>query len=118
MTVGELISVLQGMPQDAVVIYNCCSDYAEMDNDQVTLVRAEDQKIVYREENGYLDYKPEWFMTEDEYERWIDKEIERANKPLVDRGEKPAYDRRYFLGLNKYRREVPKFVTVCHFPGN
>ncbi len=116
MTVGELITILQGFPQDAPVIYDCCSDYAAMRPDEVTLIRAEDQKIIWREQNGYSQYDPRWFMNDAEMDKFIDEELERINN-------NPHLARKYtkedlVLYFPKRTPEQPRFVTVCHFPGN
>lgn len=60
-TVGELIAELQQMPQDAVVIYSSCSEYAELMPGEATFVRAEEKKIIWREQGGYMDYRASWF---------------------------------------------------------
>lgn len=41
MTVAELVEKLKEFPQDADVIYRCCSDWAELDAELVRLVPAE-----------------------------------------------------------------------------
>ena len=46
MTVAELIVILQRMPQDAKCIRTICSDYDEMDEEDLGLIKAEDKKIV------------------------------------------------------------------------
>lgn len=58
MTVRELITKLQTMPPDATVVYDCCSECVDMDEDQVRLVRKEDRKLCRR--NGYyITYREE-----------------------------------------------------------
>lgn len=117
MTVGELITILQGFPQDAVVLYRACSDYAEMEPDDVYMSMAEEQKIIYREANGYSRYDPRWFMTDEERDAYITEELKKNNAnrhPLT-----PEYTREQLLRWFPERiPEQPKFVTVCHFPGN
>lgn len=60
MTVSDLIAELKVMPQDAVVLYRHCSDYAELNPGDVEFVRAEDERIVWREANGHSDWRREW----------------------------------------------------------
>lgn len=57
-TVAELIEHLKKFPPNAEVIYRCCSDWAPMTSDEVTLAAAEEKKIMYRAANGYSDYDP------------------------------------------------------------
>jgi hypothetical protein len=55
MKVADLIAYLQTMPPDADVIYVCCSDYQALDAESIRLFKAEEQKIVLRQ-NHYMDY--------------------------------------------------------------
>ncbi len=64
MTVAELIAKLQTYPPDAVVIYDYCSDYAEMEHEDVTLYLADEQLICWRSQNGYMGYRAAWFQGE------------------------------------------------------
>ena len=112
MVVGELIGLLLNMPLDAVVLYQACSDWCEMSPGDVGLVRAEDQKIIWRQQQGYSDYDHRWFETDEQAE-------ERC------RGEQGEYGRRFpgLLGRfirpnNIYKAEKPDFRTVVTFPGN
>lgn len=56
MRVKDLIELLSRMPPEAEVLYRCCSDWSPLSEDEVTLTRAEDRKIVYRTANGYSDF--------------------------------------------------------------
>lgn len=60
MTVAELITVLQKMPQDVEVLYRCCSDWTVLEAEQVQVNLAESREIVYRKANGYSDYNERW----------------------------------------------------------
>ena len=98
MTNGELIGKLLHFPLDAGVIYDACSDYCTLRPDEVTLIRAEERKVVFREQQGYMSYSEEWYfprreLTEREWQ-W------RRNWGLPEEGERPD------------------FRTVVHFPGN
>jgi uncharacterized protein (TIGR02996 family) len=61
LTVGELIGVLYDFPIDTVVLYLMCSDWSELQRDDVCMITAEEQKIVYREQNGYSYYNRRWY---------------------------------------------------------
>jgi hypothetical protein len=93
MTVAELIALLQTMPQDAPVIYPMYSEYTELRPDEVRLIKAEDKRIVWREQNGYMYYYPSDFAG----------------------GPTPKWNPNY---KPQYANEQPKFVTVVMFPGN
>jgi uncharacterized protein (TIGR02996 family) len=95
LTIGELLQ----MPLDAAVIYTACSDYNELQPGDVTLIRAEDQRVVWREQQGYRAYDPHLYMTDEEVAAM-------------------TADQRRWRRLNLLKDERPNFVTVCHFPGN
>lgn len=100
-SVGELIGHLLTMPPDAPVIYRACSDWQELQKDEVFLALAEEEKINYRPQNGYMDYKPEWFaLSQDDAQR-----MRQRHGAMADR---------WYPQPN----EQPRFVTVCCFPGN
>jgi hypothetical protein len=63
MTVGELKAILKDVPDDVTVIYELYSQYAPMLPEHVRYFRAEDKKIVWREQwsDGFMDYRAEWF---------------------------------------------------------
>ena len=48
MTVAELIAKLSTLPPDAVVLYRCCSDWSELESDEIDLVTAEASEEVAR----------------------------------------------------------------------
>lgn len=98
-SVGELVGHLLTMPLNAPVIYRACSDWSELTRDEVTLSKADDKQIVYRDANGFMTYDPKWF-SEETFQR---------TRPIVQR-----FGRRY----GPDEKEIPQFVTVCCFPGN
>lgn len=59
MTVAELVTHLQTLPQDLKVIYRCCSDYDDLEADEIDVVLAEDKKIVKHHNliNTHRDYR-------------------------------------------------------------
>lgn len=48
MTVRELIAKLQTMPQDAAVLYRCCSDYSILESGEIVLRKADDELVALR----------------------------------------------------------------------
>lgn len=97
-SVGELIGHLLTFPLDAPVIYRACSDWSELRKDEVWLHKAEEQKINYRSQNGFMDYNEFWFagLTRISTQRQRDRFLQGYPEPS----------------------EQPHFVTVCCFPGN
>jgi hypothetical protein len=71
MNVGELIAILQAMPQDAVVMFRMCSDYTEMRPDEVRLSLAESKEFVWRFENGYQEYNKRLFKMSGEVPKFV-----------------------------------------------
>ena len=100
MTNAELIGQLLHFPLDAGVIYTACSDYNSLQPDEVTLIAADERRVVWREQQGYMSYDPRWFATDDEV----------AAMRAASRWVPP--------GVNKFKGERPDFRTVVHFPGN
>jgi len=90
MTVCELVGKLLTFPLDVVVLYRACSDWSELQPNEVELVTADKKEIIFREESRYTDYNPRWFQ--------------------------PAQARSWSHG--RYEGEQPKFVTVVTLPGN
>jgi uncharacterized protein (TIGR02996 family) len=74
MTNAELIGKLLGFPLDAGVIYTACSDYSTLRPDEVTLIRAEDRAVVFREQQGFLSYNAAWY--EDSAPEHVKRHIE------------------------------------------
>jgi uncharacterized protein (TIGR02996 family) len=103
-SVGELIGHLMSMPVNAPVIYRNCSDWSELQRDEVSLHKAEDKKICWRPQNGYMDYEPLWFSQE---------RVEATERAILLQGEDS-----YTTSFGPRRGEKPRFVTVCCFPGN
>lgn len=98
MTNGELVGKLLHFPLDAGVVYMACSDYATLRPDEVGLITAEERRIVWREEQGFLEYHPEWY---------------KAPDPQPTRMRGRAYSR-----TGRFHPEQPDFRTVVTFPGN
>lgn len=48
MTVRELIAELQAMPQEAAVLYQCCSDYSILEPGEIVLRTADDELVALR----------------------------------------------------------------------
>lgn len=48
MTVAELIAELQRFPQDAVVLYRCCSDFSDLDPGDVRVATVESEEVCIR----------------------------------------------------------------------
>lgn len=48
MTVRELIEHLSQFPLDVEVICTFCSDYSDMDAENITLIKAADKKVIKR----------------------------------------------------------------------
>ena len=48
MTVQELIDKLSTFPRDVQVVYSFCSDYAWLEAEEISILRAEDKKIIVR----------------------------------------------------------------------
>lgn len=98
MTVAELISHLQTLPQDARVIYRCCSDWAEMEPEEVKFLPATESK------------------------RLVDEHA--AKYPGGKWGVAGAVQYRDNQFCNAYSLamyppgEVPVYVDVVTFPGN
>jgi uncharacterized protein (TIGR02996 family) len=102
MTNAELVGKLLGFPLDAGVIYTACSDYSTLRPDEVTLIRAEDRRVVFREQNGFMGYDPIF------YEETVSESARRLAE----------YKRQTFPNEYPAAGEKPDFRTVVHFPGN
>lgn len=64
MKVKEFIEILSKMPEDAEVIYQCCSEYEVLKADDPTLVKGEDKVIALR--NGrYMRVPGTWLDPKD-----------------------------------------------------
>lgn len=46
MTVRELIAHLQTLPQDYLVAYQCCSDSAKLEAEEITVIHATDKRVI------------------------------------------------------------------------
>ncbi len=92
MTVRELIQLLQTMPPDAPVITTFCSDFVDVEPDQITLMSPDDEGGLIRHHGHLMHCKKEWLGTD---------------QPITKYGEK--------------LRQVPltaPFLTCVHFSGN
>lgn len=59
MKVHELITKLQAMPQDAIVIYRRCSTYTTLEGDEPRIITAESKTIAFY--NGeYMEVPERW----------------------------------------------------------
>lgn len=88
--VSELIAHLQTLPQDAVVLYRCMSDYAELENEFIDLKKGKKGKIICHH-GHYMQAEEHWFD--------------------------PNYPG-YPYGKPNDLPSAPKYVTAVVFPGN
>lgn len=64
MTVAELIEKLKKMPQDATVVIDMYSECRDLDDDEPSLIRAEDRKLIR--------HRPTYGKGEHTYITWND----------------------------------------------
>lgn len=59
MTVRQLRGLLATFPQDAEIVYDCCSDAAGLEAEQVKLIKAEEEKVI-KEGDIFRYHNPRW----------------------------------------------------------
>lgn len=65
MNVRQLINRLKTFPPDTLVLFQCCSSPSEMSPEDVTLMTAEERKIVRRPNGNYVYHSDHWLKPGD-----------------------------------------------------
>jgi hypothetical protein len=61
MTVREFIELLQGMPQNAIMIHTMASDYCDIKKEDVSLMQPKDGQGLIRHHGHLMFLRAEWW---------------------------------------------------------